>query len=104
MRRILATAWVLWAALAATAQDIAGDWTGLLKAPGLQVRIVFHISKRDTGYNTLMDSPDQGVRGIPVATTRLDQAQLTLAIAQPKIEFTGEWKDSVIVGIFHQAG
>jgi pimeloyl-ACP methyl ester carboxylesterase len=104
MRRIIATAWVLWAALAASAQDITGDWTGLLKAPGVQVRIVFHISKRDTGYNTLMDSPDQGVTGIPVASTRFDKGRLTLDVAEPKAGYSGELKDSLIVGTFHQSG
>ncbi|HEY4112220.1 alpha/beta hydrolase family protein [Puia sp.] len=110
MRKIIATASVCWIALAASAQDItaapgiAGDWTGLLKAPGLQVHIVFHISKKDTGYSALMDSPDQGVNGIPVASARLVQGQLILEVAQPKIEYSGDWKDSVITGTFRQGG
>lgn len=104
MRKTIATAWVLWAALAASAQDITGDWTGLLKAGAVQVHIVFHITRRDTGYNTLMDSPDQGVSGIPAASTRLVGGQLTLEVAQPKIEYSGEWKDSLITGTFRQAG
>src|ERR1700749_308653 len=104
MRKVIVAMWVLWTSLAATAQDIAGEWTGVLRATGLQVRIVFHINKQDTGYSALMDSPDQGVRGIPVASTRFEQGRLTLEVAQPKIEYTGEWKDSVITGTFRQAG
>jgi len=104
MRKVIATAWVLWTALAASAQDITGDWTGVLKAGAMQVHIVFHISKQDSGYNTLMDSPDQGVNGISTASTRLVGRQLTVGCAQPKIEYSGEWKDSIISGTFRQAG
>ena len=101
---MIATAGVLWVTLAASAQDITGDWTGLLKAGAVQLHIVFHITKQDTGYNTLMDSPDQGVNGIPVAATRLVDGRLMLEVAQPKIEYSGEWKDSLITGTFRQAG
>jgi len=104
MRRAIATAWVLWAALGAAGQDITGTWSGMLKAPGIQVRIVFRISKVDTGYSAVMDSPDQGVNGIPVASTRFDQGRLTLEIAQPKIEYSGEQKDSLVTGTFRQGG
>ncbi len=104
MRRVIATTWALWTVLAVTGQDITGDWTGLLRASGLQLHIVFHISKQDTSYNAVMDSPDQGVNGISVASARLVGRQLTLEVAQPKIEYTGEWKDNLIVGTFRQAG
>ena len=104
MRRVITTIWVLWAALGATAQDITGDWTGTLAVSGIKLRIVFHISRKDTGYNSVMDSPDQGVTGIPVASTRFDQGRLTLEIAQPKVEYTGDLTDSLIAGTFRQAG
>ena len=42
------------------AQDITGQWNGILKVPGKQLRIVFHISKKDTGYSSTMDSPRPG--------------------------------------------
>src|SRR5258708_568912 len=104
MRRVIATTWALWTVLAVTGQDITGDWTGLLRTSGLQLHIVFHISKQDTSYNAVMDSPDQGVNGISVASARLVGRKLTLEVAQPKIEYTGEWKDNLIVGTFRQAG
>jgi len=52
--------------LTAFAQDITGDWNGALKVQGIQLRLVFHITKTDTGYTATMDSPDQGAKGIPV--------------------------------------
>jgi pimeloyl-ACP methyl ester carboxylesterase len=104
MIKAIATAGVLWTALGVSAQDIAGDWTGVLEVSGMHMHIVFHISKMDTGYNALMDSPDQGVKGIPVTSARFEQGRLTLGVDQAKMGYSGEWKDSLIVGTFTQAG
>ena len=47
--------------------SIEGFWEGKLKVPGTELRIVFKISKNPDGTLTAtMDSPDQGVTGIPV--------------------------------------
>eukprot|EP01035_Chromulina_nebulosa_P050250 gene50250-68313_t len=49
-------------------QTIIGDWNGALKVQGIQLRLVFHISKTDSGFSATMDSPDQGAKGIPVTS------------------------------------
>ena len=46
---------------------IEGIWEGKLKVPGIELRIVCKISKSPDGTLTAtLDSPDQGVTGIPV--------------------------------------
>ena len=86
-------------------QDITGQWNGILKVPGIQLRLVFHIVKTDTGYISTMDSPDQKAYGIPVTTTSLNRSILKLAVTNAMIEYTGTLdKDSIIVGNFTQAG
>jgi pimeloyl-ACP methyl ester carboxylesterase len=86
-------------------QDITGQWNGVLKVQGTQLRVVFNISKTDNGYSSTMDSPDQGAYGIPVTTTSFDQSILKLAITNARIEYEGTLdKDHVIVGTFTQAG
>jgi hypothetical protein len=46
---------------------IEGIWQGELKVPGIELRIVFKISKNPDGtLIATLDSPDQGVTGIPV--------------------------------------
>lgn len=42
-----------------TAQDIEGQWNGVLKVQGTQLRVVFNVTKTDQGYGSTMDSPDQ---------------------------------------------
>jgi pimeloyl-ACP methyl ester carboxylesterase len=88
----------------AIGQEITGQWNGLLKVQGTQLRIVFNINKTDSGYTSTMDSPDQGAKGIHVSTTTVDGNELKLEIATAKIEYTGELKEGIIVGTFKQSG
>lgn len=87
-----------------SAQDITGQWNGALKIQGIQLRIVFHISKTDTGYTTTMDSPDQNAKGIPVTTTTFENSKLKLEITNLRFEYYGELDESVIKGTLKQNG
>jgi uncharacterized protein len=86
-------------------QDITGQWNGILKAPGVQLRIVFNINKTGTGYSSTMDSPDQNAKGIPVTSTSFENSVLKLSMANAAIEYEGNLgKDNTIVGTFKQSG
>ena len=86
-------------------QEIAGQWFGILKVPGMQLNIVFNISKTATGFTTTMDSPDQKAIGIPVTTTTFENSVLKLAIPAGGIEYEGILDNNDnIVGSFKQAG
>ncbi|MCB0523285.1 MAG: alpha/beta fold hydrolase [Lewinellaceae bacterium] len=85
-------------------QDISGQWNGLLKAPGAQLRVIFNVTKTDDGYTSTMDSPDQGAKGIPVTNTTFENSTVTFEASNLKMGYTGELKDNEIVGTFKQAG
>lgn len=87
-----------------SAQDITGQWNGLLSVPGAKLRLVVHITKTATGYTATMDSPDQGASGIPVATTTFENSKLNLTIPVARITYDGELKDNQIMGTFKQNG
>lgn len=89
---------------AAFAQDITGQWNGVLKVSGMQLRIVFNIAKIDNGYSSTMDSPDQGVKGIPVTSTTFENSILNMKVVNAGIEFEGEFKEGIIQGSFKQRG
>ena len=40
-------------------QGITGQWNGVLKVQGMELRLVFNISQTNNGYIATMDSPDQ---------------------------------------------
>ena len=82
------------------AQDVTGQWNGVLNE--LKLRIVFHIQKTEEGYASTMDSPDQGVAGIPVPTATFDGSKLSLGIPALGLLYEGDFKTDSIVGTFKQ--
>ena len=92
-------------ALSTYCQEIKGTWNGVLEIQGMQLRIVFHISKTDKGYQSTMDSPDQGAKDIPVSSTSFEDSILKLEIASAGIHYEGKLnEDNEIKGTFNQAG
>ncbi len=88
-----------------SAQDIIGQWNGALKVQGTQLRLVFNVTKTDSGFSSTLDSPDQGAKGIPTTTTSFENSILKITIASAKIEYEGTLgQDNVIVGTFNQGG
>lgn len=86
-------------------QDITGQWNGVLKVQGMQLRVVFNISKNENGYTSTMDSPDQGAKGIPVTSTSFENGTLKIALPNLTIEYIGKLDSTqVFVGNFTQRG
>lgn len=86
-------------------QDVTGQWHGILKIQGVQLRLVFDISKTETGFSSTMDSPDQGAKGIPVSATSFENGTLKLEVAEASIKYEGILgSDQIVVGTFKQGG
>lgn len=93
------------ASISLSAQDIIGQWNGVLKVQGTQLRLVFNVTKTDNSISSTMDSPDQGANGIPTSTTSFENSILKITIANAKIEYEGTLgNDNIIVGTFKQGG
>ena len=93
------------ASFSVSAQDITGQWHGALKLQGTQLGLVFNITKTDSVVSSTMDSPNQGVKGIPTTTTSFENSILKITIANAKIEYEGTLgKDNIIIGTFKQRG
>jgi hypothetical protein len=86
------------------AQDITGQWNGILKTQGIQLRVVFHINKTDTGYSSIMDSPDQGAKGIPTTSTNFENSTLKITASNLGLEYEGTLAHDSIIGTFKQGG
>lgn len=63
--------------------DIDGAWMGTLDTGAVKLRIVFHITNTEDGLTATMDSPDQGMNGMP--TTSVTRNGLTLKIEARQI-------------------
>jgi pimeloyl-ACP methyl ester carboxylesterase len=102
MKKIAFLSLIVLIPLITQGQDITGSWNGVLKIQGMELRVVFNISKTDSGYKSTMDSPDQGALGIPVTSTTVEGRKLDLKVDNAKIHYQGEFQDSIIAGTFTQ--
>jgi fermentation-respiration switch protein FrsA (DUF1100 family) len=89
-------------------KNIEGLWLGSLNVPGgMELRILFNIStKPDGSIAATMDSPDQGVSGIPVETIVYKDNKLNLEVKSIRGSFEGTLKEDgkTIDGKWEQAG
>jgi len=104
MKRNLLTTLLALFTLTLFAQDITGQWNGILKIQSAQLKLVFHINKTEAGYSSTMDSPDQGANGIPVNSTNYENGTLKLEATALGITYTGALNNALIDGTFTQRG
>src|SRR5215471_1627494 len=72
--------------------DIDGTWMGSLDTGAVKLRVVFHITNTEDGLKATMDSPDQGMKGLP--TTTVTRTAASLKIEAKNINGTYEGKIS----------
>ena len=110
MKKFLFTALMLLGiGFAASALSFSGKWEGTLDLGGATLRVVFNIHELADGtLSATLDSPDQGVTGIPCEATRLPgYYKLEIKVPSINASYTGaidETKGQTIVGTFTQNG
>jgi pimeloyl-ACP methyl ester carboxylesterase len=88
-------------------QRIIGSWKGTLEVGGAQLRLLFHVSSTDgTKLTGTLDSPDQGVTGIPLSAVILDGDSVAFPVTSIGGLFEGllQQGDSSIGGTWKQSG
>jgi uncharacterized protein len=58
--------------------DIDGTWMGSLDTGTVKLRVVFHIVNTEDGLIATLDSPDQGMRSLPVTSVTRKEASLKM--------------------------
>ena len=73
-------------------QDITGQWNGVLKVQGTQLRLVFHVAKTDIGYkgelkeNEIKGTFKQGGQEFPMNLSRKDIEKVVINRPQEPIK------------------
>lgn len=89
----------------ASSKSIEGSWLGTLKVQGIELRIIFNISKDGEGYKSTMDSPDQGAKGIALGKTSFDGAKLNIDAPALAGNYVGDMvNDTTFNGTWSQGG
>ncbi|RFM33464.1 alpha/beta hydrolase family protein [Chitinophaga silvisoli] len=106
MKKTLITTFLsLLVASTGIAQQISGDWNGLLKTGGpIQLHITLKIEKTDTGYQVNLASPDQGAANIPVSEFVYNAPAVSFKSKVIAASYTGEFASDSITGTFTQGG
>ncbi len=80
MESMLGTGWGTSRGTAAS-PSIAGKWLGIIKTPGMDLRIAFEISQaKEGGYAAVVHSIDQGAMNIPISTVTRSGDSLRLEL------------------------
>lgn len=77
-----------------------GTWSGKLEVQGTKLSLVFHLNEE----NPTMDSPDQGVKGIPIQVERTETGKVTVKVPSIGASYEGQWMGMQINGTFKQMG
>ena len=87
--------------------SVIGTWQGTLEAGGTKLRIVFHVSKTDSGtISATFDSPDQSAYGIPFSSLTVEKDSVHFVAALIGGAYDGRFAldQSAIVGFWKQRG
>jgi len=104
MKNLLLITSIFFISLSMHAQEITGDWFGVLEIQGQKLRLVYHISQEGDQLNSTMDSPDQGVKGIPMGKTTFKQDTLVISAPNMMMKYTGTLNAGEIQGEYQQGG
>lgn len=89
MKNTLLFTFLLLISFVGRAQDISGQWYGILKLPGAQLKLVLNLTKNGNGYAATLDSPDQGAKGIPVNSVEFSNMILKIQSSSINAEYQG---------------
>ncbi|MDZ7288497.1 MAG: alpha/beta hydrolase [candidate division KSB1 bacterium] len=88
-------------------QGLEGIWQGVLKISGIELRIVFNISKTPEGkFTATLDSPDQGAKDIPVSEVTFEDGNVKIEVKAVLGVYTGKMNEdgATITGKWEQSG
>lgn len=78
---------------------VAGKWSGQLTGPRGAITLIMRFEvNANAQYVGFIDSPDQGVKGIPIADATLTDGKLTLKVNVPPAQFEGTVAGKTLTG------
>lgn len=83
---------------------MVGKWSGIINVQGQHLRIEVEIQNDAGNLSSVINSPDQGISGIPVASTVRMEDTLKLDITSIQATYQGIIQTDSIVGTWAQGG
>jgi hypothetical protein len=102
---------ILFALVAVTGQaqvnpttSLLGSWSGKLKVGPMSLTVVLHLEQADGRVKVLLDSPDQGAKGIPGHKEYLSDDSVAVKVESLGATYRARLKDGKLKGTFSQSG
>ncbi|MCB0586085.1 MAG: hypothetical protein KDD06_12260, partial [Phaeodactylibacter sp.] len=73
-----------------TAQDITGEWQGVLDIQGVKLRLVLNVEAEGDAYTATLNSPDLQAAGITVPVFSFDAPDMHFAVPKEKLVYDGK--------------
>ena len=87
------------------AQSPAGIWDGTLSFAGSRLPLTIRIAEAAEGYAATLNSPDQGLRGLPADSVAFHNPDLAIAFGALHARYSGAMMPGgMIMGVFNQNG
>lgn len=87
------------------AQSPAGIWDGTLSFAGSSLPLTIRITETPDGYAATLESPDQGLRGLPADSVDFRNPDLAIAFDALHARYRGAlMPGGMVMGVFHQNG
>lgn len=84
--------------------NIEGFWYGTLKVGAIELRLGFHIEKKDEKLSAKLHSVDQGDVKVPLESAEFKDGTFTAKLSAAKMEYVGKVQGDSIKGDFTQNG
>ena len=104
MKTLLLGLFAFFPILCLHAQSILGTWNGSIQVGPNSLPLVFHVSSQNGENSCLMDSPDQGAKGIVATVNFLSTDSISLSVSAIGATYNGKLQEGEIKGIFSQIG
>lgn len=82
----------------------SGNWEGTLQAPGVNLKVIFHITNNQGVLSATMDSPSQDAFGLKMDEVKFSNNTLEMSIKQAGGSYKGTLKEGKFVGKWMQSG
>ncbi|GAB5551435.1 MAG: alpha/beta fold hydrolase [Saprospiraceae bacterium] len=102
MKKYLLFALAIQITMQISAQNIIGNWEGILAVQGTELPLIFKITQDGDGLTATMDSPKQNAFDLPTASCKFIDGRLTITAPALGLTFTGKLEGDEIDGNFKQ--
>jgi len=82
--------------------ELPGIWSGVLDIAGNQLRLILKIGRSEGGFIALLDSPEQGLRNIPVSRVTFNKSDLLVELPAARALYTARLQDGKLLGNWQQ--